>query len=841
MIEHLNNTQNLNIITKKYCSHCGLPLGEQKFSLNDNLEFCCQGCLIVYQTFSKAGLTHYYDIKKNAQCVRPALSSNYQNKPWEILKLKENQEHFCNKTKNGTYLFYFYILGVHCTACVWLIDNLKNIDSKIKNSSLDLSTSIAKIEVQNLEDIYDVAKLIFSFGYNPHPILLGEENELKQKEIRNNLIRIGITAGITGNIMLFSSPIYTKLTDFKILNLFSYLNGLLFLVIFFYSAKPILKSAFTALKTKNINIDLAISFGFILGTIYSYIQLFKGNHHYYFDSLASLVFLLLISRYILNQIQMKAVQSTKAIQFLLPQTVHKLNHQTKEFETTSIDMIKPNDVIQVLPNEIIPVDGVILKGSSYFNTALFNGESVPQIKSQGENVFAGIINVSSPIEIKVYSSGNQTRIATILNNINQIVSSKTSFINITNKIAKIFIQLIFLISSITFFILLKKFNLQTAIDRTLALLIVSCPCGLGLSAPLAMIVVLGKTSKLGILIKDSLSLEKLNNIKNIIFDKTGTLTKGKLSLKSIIPVKRNLYYEDIKLIYTLESHSTHPIAQAVVEFFKPKFINQEPLANTLKIEEKLNIGIFGFDENHNEYAVKKLELKDLENLKLDQNLSENFSLFSGYYINQECIAVLEFVDEINPKAISTINHLKNLNFNLYLFSGDNNFNVEKTAQTVGINLNHCKANLSPEEKAKEAKKLKPIVMIGDGANDALSFAEADVSIAVHGSLEVCLKTADIILTKDDLTQIPHLFEISKESLKVMKRNIAFSLIYNFISITLAILGYINPLLAAVLMPISALTLFISSLLGTKKLKKLLSEKNLKQEAAEEGVLQWKLS
>ncbi len=776
------------------CKHCNLPIPQNRKS-----SFCCNGCEMVFSILQKSGFGNYYDLKKSSAFFNEPKPVDSKSDSYEFLNDSNSAALFAKKESDHQWSMQFFLEGVHCTACIWLIEKLPEINNKVLSVQIDISKSMVTVHTSSLNSFYDAARSLHELGYRPHPVQDDSIEHLEKKENRKALLKIGIAGFSTGNIMLLAISAYAGIMGYDKV-LFAWISFILFLPVLFYSSIPFYKSAWSAYQTKTINIDVPLVIGIIFGALASTVNLFLGATHIYFDSLSALVFLLLSSRYVLKRIQQKAIQNSKYVHFLIPQKVHKYNETNHTYQDCSIDEVQENDLLEVRAGENIPVDGVVVKGNSQLNHSLLTGEFEPVLCTVGSNVFAGTSNLESPLLIKVFHKGAQSRLGRILKTVEQSLNHKSPILQLTDQVSKYFVSSVLVLATIILAFGFK-FGFQDAFNRALAVIIVTCPCGLALAAPLTMSLILGRASRKGIYIKNAETIERLQNIKTLIFDKTGTITTGKFYVQNVITTEN--INSIAQIVVALESASNHPIAKALIEHFSKIATDSISYYDISQRKEIIGTGVSANIKGIS-YSIRSVLHSNSEN---SSTPTTTVALFK----NSEKIAMIVLGDQLRIETKSLLEKFKARISSFYMISGDNEKSVHATAHLIGLNTTNAIATATPESKAKFVLNHPNAMMIGDGANDSIALSNAYVGVAVHGGMEISLKAADIYLAKEGLHSIQELFELSDLAMKVLKRNIYLSILFNVVGISFTAAGIIHPLLAAVLMPASALTVFLSSL------------------------------
>jgi Cu2+-exporting ATPase/Cu+-exporting ATPase len=528
-------------------------------------------------------------------------------------------------------------------------------------------------------------------------------------------------------------------------------------------------------------------------------SLLTDYHFFYFDTISTLVFLLLFSRYLLKIVQNKAlsfnqVSTNYANQIALKKTI-------VGYEETLAKYIVKNDELLVKAGSIIPTDGTVLNGESFVNNAILTGESNPLRVSVGDEVFMGAQNLEADLSIRVTSTSKQSRMGQILESIEANWRQDTSFSGIVEAISKYFTIIVLSLSFIFFIYFLYFENIEVAINNTFSLLLITCPCALAISTPLALLVGLGVMLKNKVFVKDEKSLEKILKVENVFFDKTGTLTDGKFKI-----LIDNYDIRTLSILMALESPSTHPIGRSIFESLQSKNL---PLLTVDRFREERGQGVSGSIDGE-EYCVKKIQTPGLENR-------------IGLFHQEQTLMEFSVDDQIITGAEKTILDLKQMGLNVFILSGDKKQRVIELGKLVGVEEKYCLWEKSPEEKLAIIEKTENSMMIGDGVNDSAAIQLALVGVAVNGSAESSLKACDIYIAKGGAKRVASVMSSAKNIFKIIQRNLIISLIYNLVGIYLAFNGIVSPVIAAIFMPLSSLTVVLSTVFSVKRINNMVKK------------------
>ena len=719
--------------------------------------------------------------------------------------------------------------GMTCSACSNGLEKYLLKQDGIINASVNLVMSNALIE-------YDESKLnqknIEEFVKKAGFKSLGLYTDIKTKNnAKNNKILFIIFLILAIVLMYVSMGHMVGLPTFEFLNMhthpISYALALLILTIpFIIYGFDIIKSGFKNLIHRAPNMDTLVAIGVLsslLYSIYNMYMLIRGDssyvEHLYFESAAIVIFFIKLGRYIDGVSKDKTKEAIQKLVQITPKDA-TIKVEGKEKRVT-IDEINKGDIVISKPGERISVDGEIIVGKTHLDESFITGESKPIVRTIGDKVIAGSINYDGYIEYKAERIGRDSTISEIVKLVIEATNTKAPIAKIADKVSGYFVPAVIVIAFITFLVyLILGLGFASAINTFVTILVVACPCSLGLATPLAIVISEGVCATNGILVKKSETLENASKINTIVFDKTGTLTYGTLKIAEILNYSNLSNDELIQLAGSLEEKSTHPISKAFREYLETNKIN---LLNVEKFEDISGYGITGIIDD-NTILVGNSKLLDRNNIENNYKEQEGILAEKGNSIiyivkNSEILGIIGVNDIIRENAKEIVSTLKHTDIDVIMLTGDN----EKTAKSIAdiLEIKNVIANVTPSEKTKIIKDLKEegkiVMMCGDGINDSPALALSDIGVSVNSGTDIARDSSDVILTKNDLSSIINLINISKKTIKNIKQNLFWAFFYNTLMIPIAMgvlspFGIaINPMIASLAMVLSSFTVILNAL------------------------------
>lgn len=720
------------------------------------------------------------------------------------------------------------IEGMTCSACSNGLEKYLNKQNGIKSASVNLVMNSASIEYDDkLLSLADLDKFVDKAGFKSLGIDTFQKEQKKNKKEKYRLIALSIISII---ILYISMSHMVYLPVIPLLNMEKYpLNfaTCLFIltVIVLALGKNILKNGIKNLVHKTPNMDTLVTIGVLasfLYSIYGTYMIINGHNSYvenlYFESSAIVIFFIEIGKYIENKNKNKTKEALQKLVTITPKNAVIIKDGKEQIVT--IDEIQKGDIVVCKPGEKIAVDGIVVEGSTHIDESFITGESVPVKREAGSTVIAGSINYEGTIKYRAEKIGKESTVSEIVKLVLEATNTKAPIAKIADTVSSYFVPGILLIAFIAFgvwYAITKDFAFS--INIFVSVLVIACPCSLGLATPLAIVISSGVCSTKGILVKSSENLENAHKVKTIVFDKTGTLTNGVLSISKIYNYDTVSDEEIIKNVASIENKSSHPIAKAIVNYANNKKIN---LQEVMGFKDISGYGVYAnIGEDIYYIGNKKLMQQNsivIENEKDETELSEKGSSILYVSKNKELVALIGVKDTVREGIKETIKKLKDKSIDIVMLTGDNEKTARYIAQEIGIT--NIIANVTPKEKAtriSELKKNGKVLMCGDGINDSVSLVTADIGVSISNGTDIAIDSAGVVLVNNNLERINDLISISYKTIKNIKQNLFWAFFYNICMIPIAcgLLSsfgiLLNPMIASFAMTLSSLTVVLNAL------------------------------
>lgn len=787
-------------MSKETCFHCGAECNSNTV-IFDNKPFCCNGCKTVYEILNQNELSCYYDFDQAPGTIPSEIQGKY-----DYLDNEDIANKLIEFDDGNVSVVNFYIPNIHCSSCIWVLENLDRLDKGVRTTLVNFPKKEIRVTFKNKEtSLKKIVELMTSIGYEPFISL--EDSEGKRKKIDRTLIYQVALAGFAfGNIMMLSFPEYFELDEFwlnKYKGFFRYLMFAFSIPVVVYSAKDYLISAYKGVKHGILNIDVPISLGILVLFTRSIYEIFSNTGSGYFDSLTGLIFFLLLGK-VFQQRTYNFLSFERDYKSYFPIAITKINKDTSH-HIIPVHEIKEGDRLLIRNEEIIPVDGIMINGNALLDYSFVTGESMPVTKKSGDKVFAGGKQTDGAIEIEVLQTVTQSYLTQLWSNDIFSKNDSDNIKNITDSISKHFtIAILFIAISAGIYWFFE--DKTKAFQVVSAVLIIACPCALALSAPFALGNMLRIFGKNKFYLKNTNVIENISKIDTLVFDKTGTITTNNSSNISFEGDKLNDL--EIDLIKSLLRSSNHPLSRMLFDFL--------PEGKKWDVEgfkEVLGKGIQGIVQN------KEIQLGSAAFVGA---ISENI-LHTYIYIkiDHKIIGKFIFNNEYREGLKDSLQSFSK-NYDIAILSGDNEGEKENLKQLLPIN-SQLLFNQKPEDKLLYIKSLQDkeqkVMMFGDGLNDAGALAQSNVGIAISENINVFSPACDGILDAEEFRNLPNFIQLSKKAIQVIKFSFGLSFLYNIVGMYFAISGSLSPIVAAILMPLSSISVVIFVTISTNIISK----------------------
>ena len=797
----------------KVCFHCdeAVPKGINLTTIIDNINqpMCCIGCQAVSQTIVDNNLTDYYRFR-SAPAHKGEVLIPEQLQRNEILDDESLQNEFAYY-HDGFKETILTIDGISCSACAWLIEMQISKLEGVNKINVNATTQRATVQWQESQvKLSDILSLIDKIGYHGLPFKASTAEKNNNKQAKNFIKRLGISGILMMQVMMIAFGLYfgafSDMTEHNVMYL-RWASFFLTLPIVSYGAFPFYKSAFFALKARQLSMDVPVSIAIILAFMASCWATFTQQGEVYFESVSMFTFLLLIGKFLEFRARSRAADVSANLLKLMPMTATKIEHGIEQF--ISANYLKADDIILIKPGETIPADSEIITGTSQINEAMLSGEQLPLKKTTLDNIFAGTINGDGNLTAKVNHNNQESFLSQLIRLSENAQSHKPKLAKLSDKIAQYFVALILMVTIATAIYWLNH-DPAEAFWITLSVLVVTCPCALALATPTALTCATTQLNREGIMIKSAHVLETMPEVDAISFDKTGTLTTGEFT---IVDVKTYGEYSNeaspegrqqvLAIAAALEAHSAHPLAKAFSQF-------RDHNQTTTQVVVAPGAGISG-EVNNQHYRIGK------SSWLLNTNEHSAFSAQCVLMQGETLIAEFYLHDGLRADAKALVDSLHQQNIETSMLSGDHLQGCNKL-QTL-LNLTNVHANLSAQEKVnviKQQQASHTVAMVGDGVNDSPVLGAAHLSIAMGSGTDIAKNGADVILLNNKLKGVQTLREVAIRTTRVIKQNYLWAFGYNAIVLPLAVTGHIAPYMAVIGMSASSILVVTNSLRLLKK-------------------------
>lgn len=808
------------LIQSVSCTHCQLPVPAGLIRAGEPQQFCCHGCETAYRLIHSCGLDAYYAIQERQAAVPQAWDEQSQDhsqyQEYDSEKFQTLFGKLGSQVGGQVGEITFVVEGIHCAACIWLLEKLPHLVPGVIESTVNWGRRTVRVRWhRDTVKLSAVARTLAQLGYPPHPVGREKNDDLRKQENRKHLIRLAVAGAAAGNNMLIAIALYlgmfSHISESTVV-LFRWTSCLLGTLSVVWPGSIFFRGGWYALRTWTPHMDLPIALGLGAGLISGIVNTILNHGEIYFDSLSILVFVLLLGRWIQYRQQQTASDSIEMLYRLTPKTTRRLRDGVPV--TIPSDLLEVGDVVEVRAGDTFPGDGVVLQGKSGVDQAILTGESAQVVVGPGDAVAAGTLNCEAKLQVAIQAVGLETRIGKVLELVQESAARRPKIVELADRRGGYFVVVILILAIVTLGAWLW-IEPAMAVERMIALLVIACPCALALATPLAVSVGLARGASHHLLIKSGDVFQRLTDSpqpqlpKRLWLDKTGTLTWGRMSVH---------HWEGDREIWpaiaAIQQNSTHPIARAMVQFIGSK-CESHTWPDVPEVIQSQHGGIGGVIDGRSVWIGNQafmerqgITISHSWGSAIEQGLAEGCSpIFVAH--SQQIVAVALVGDGLRPDVARHVDWLRRQGWQVGILSGDHQAVVRQVAAAIHVPSEQALGDQLPEDKVRaierSLRESAVVVMVGDGVNDSAALAAASVGIAAHHSAEVSLQAAPVYLGRPGLAGVIDLLQVSHGTMRNIRRNFAFSLTYNLTAVCLAGLGFINPLGAAILMPISSLT------------------------------------
>lgn len=776
-------------MNEQLCFHCGDT--NSAYIHFDEKQFCCNGCKTVYEILNQNELTKYYDLD-----ARPGKAPESLNGKYDYLSNEAIINNLIDFNNDTIQIVSLYIPHIHCSSCIWVLENLNKINSSIVTSQVNFSKKTVRVTYNKTAiNLQQVVELLSSIGYAPYMSLEDSKKNVKKRDY--SLLFKLVTAGFAfGNVMFLSFPEYFELNEYW-LDLYKPFFHQIMLVfsipVITYAAQDYFVSAYKGLKHKVLNIDVPIALGILVLFFRSLYEVLTHTGQGFFDSLCGLVFFLLLGKFF-QQKTYSFLSFERDYKSYFPIAVTKL--VDGEEYAIPVQDVQKGDRLLIRNEELLPVDAILIKGDARVDYSFVTGESQSVKKVSGEALFAGGKQVNGIIEVEVAKSMSQSYLTQLWSNDVFSVNKQDKLETITDAISKYFTLTILAITAITavYWFFVDKNILVNAVS---AVLIVACPCALALSAPFTLGNVLRIFGKHKLYLKNTMVIETLSKISTVVFDKTGTLTQRQAN--EIVYTGQTLSNDQLAIIKSIIRSSNHPLSRMLYAFLKQEV---DATIEVINFKERTGDGIEGvIDGRHFKIGSAifvNADIRDVNETSVYVSIDDH--VFGKY----------QFKNSYRTSVFSVFNKLSK-QYKLVVLSGDNEGEQKYLEEVLPKNV-QLYFHQKPEDKLNYIKSLQEqgsqVLMVGDGLNDSGALAQSDVGVVISENVNVFSPACDAIIDADKFQNIPDLLNLAKQTKGLIIASFILSFLYNIVGLSFAVTGNLSPIIAAILMPLSSVSVVV---------------------------------
>ena len=797
---------------ERTCRHCGLAVPP-----GDASGFCCDACETVYTLLKEEGLADtYYQLADTARTRKRAQRTGV---PIELEEELDGVEYLHMHARpagdDGAYSTYLYLDGVHCAACVWLVERLPRDVDGVKDARLDVSRGrLRLVWYPEVVPLSNIARRLHQIGY-PLQRRTGQDGDKRQSEERALLIRIGVSWALAGNVMLLAWALYGGLeaASGSLRAAATWLSLILTTgslavggTVFFKRAWASLSAAWRDRSLRHLHMDTPISIGIIVGFLGSAWETMRGGEGIWFDSIAVLIAAVLTARWLQVRARARAGKSTDALLGLIPLRARVLRVDvdgSTTFERTSTASLEEGTDVHVWPSELIPVDGVVNSGKGTLDRSVLTGESVAQAFAPGDAVYAGTRLLEGSLVLRAEACGDDTRVGSLIAQVRDapVIPSPRSWVDTLAGWFVVSVVLLAIGGGLIWWWLDPAQGLHVVVS----ILVISCPCALGMAVPLTHAIAMGRGARSGTFLKSESVFEQLLTVDTVLLDKTGTITRGTMVVRD-----HTGDWSEVQRLSHLEEGIEHPAARTIYG------LRSGLRGDFTQVESVPGQGVFGRDAGHGVFigGSHMVPLPDDLHAKRATWHARGWTTII-FQRSERVVAMVALEDELRSDAAAMVADLTGAGCTVYIASGDHQAVVDHLAPQVGIPTDRAWGGCSPEQKQSLIEEFQRdghrVLMVGDGVNDAVALKQADIGISVAGGSVASQLASDVFTTRPGLSSVHALYRAARQVRGRINTSVGISLAYNAIGALLALMGWITPLLAAILMPLSSVAVVLIAL------------------------------
>jgi P-type Cu2+ transporter len=834
------------------CDLCGLDCGKRPIAqrvADRDRSFCCIGCMNVYVILSESGVLATGTELRETELFKRSLEMGLISQGDRILPSDPQQTTAAPAVATEELLLD--VTGMWCSSCAWLIEHVVDTLPGVVSTEVYFASDTAKIIYQpQILPSHRINERVSRLGYDVQPH--SEENASIEAERSHLLVRTGLAFFFWLNIMTFSLAVYASYFEPIADSGRRYVPFLLMALatpVVFYCAQPILRLAWRGLLNRTVRMETLLALGILSAYFYSSVQAFRGETHIYFDTASAIVALVLAGKSIERTAKERTTRWLAALHRTMPSKARVVMDGQERL--VSIDALQAGQVFVVRPGERIPADGIVISGEAHADESLLTGEAAPLSKRPGSSVVGGSINADAVLHIQASRNADESAMSQVIRLTEKALTGRSDIERTVDRVSRIFVPAVVLVAVATFlFCWATHAGAAQSLMRSIAVLVIACPCALGLATPLAITAAIGKASRRGILVSNSRVLEALPKVDVVILDKTGTVTDGRFSLtdyhlctpecepvlaaaadeghfhpepKPLARPNHDGWTAALARIAALESNSEHPLARAVVDFARQHGLVRYESAG---ISIRKGMGLTGTVAGQETFVGNRRLLQslgvsvDAESEQLAQVWEHEGETVSFFGWSGGVHGVLAFGDRLRGDARMLVSELKHRGINVHLVSGDSAATTRSIASRIGADA--YRAESLPHEKMEMVRQLqhegRKVAMVGDGINDAPALAQADLGIAMGSGTDIAMKAAAVVIMSGSISKVLDIFGLAGKTIRIVRQNLFWAFFYNVLGISLAIAGILNPIFAAGAMLLSSVCVIGNSLRLTASTK-----------------------